>query len=61
MSFFSRKKQATNNQSAPSVTVAQPPSQALAQLSKDPQAQQQQQLQQQQLQQQQPGRDVLDP
>jgi len=57
MSFFSRKKQTTTNQSVPTtVAVAQTPSQALAQLSKDPLATQQQQQQQQQ-----PARDTFDP
>jgi hypothetical protein len=46
MSFFSRKKHPSASQLAPQVTVTQTPSQALSQLSKDPQAQQQQQQQQ---------------
>jgi hypothetical protein len=57
MSFFSRKKNPPAPQPASSVTVAQTPSQALAQI-KDAQAQQQQQQQQQQSPQ---GRDAFDP
>jgi len=42
MSFFSRKKQPSASQLAPSVTVAQTPSQALAQLAAKENAAQQQ-------------------